>query len=124
MVETTVNLVEKEVPALDEFEMPPGGRMPMPSGYVVPMQDGTKVSMPLQNPAINVAAGSEASVVMDDGTRRYERQFKDGKNMLKVTEKGLVIFSGPIDTEEQRANVPADILKRIDAMKIQVQKGP
>jgi serine protease Do len=59
----------------------------------------------------------EAVMVFDDGGGQLELEFKEGKKQLKAkSPKGDVLFSGPVETEEERKALPADVKKRLEKM--------
>jgi serine protease Do len=62
--------------------------------------------------------GAEGAVmVFNDGDGRLELNFKDGKKRLTAWDKqGKQVFSGPVDTEDERKALPADIRARLEKM--------
>ncbi len=52
---------------------------------------------------------------INDGEHAIDIRTTDGDKQLKVTDqRGEVIFEGPINTDEQRAAVPADVMAKIE----------
>jgi serine protease Do len=70
----------------------------------------------------------DAVMVFDDGSGALEVQFKDGKKQLTAKNpKGDVLFSGPIETAEERKALPADVktrLEKMEAMDVRVPVPP
>lgn len=61
--------------------------------------------------------GNDARMVFDDGTGRLEVSFKDGKKQLTARNpKGDVVFSGPVETAEERKALPAEVRARMEKM--------
>ena len=61
--------------------------------------------------------GKDSRMVFDDGDGRLEVSFKDGKKQLTARNvKGEVVFSGPVETAEERKALPADVRARLEKM--------
>jgi hypothetical protein len=58
-----------------------------------------------------------SSMVFEDGKGRLEVSNKDGKKFLTArNDKNDVIFSGPVDTPEQRKAMPQEVRERLEKM--------
>jgi len=109
-------LVEKEQP-----KMLPGGGLFYAQAAAAPLPMGPDALRKMFKPGGPAAAGmTVGQMTISDGQRQVTLTIDaNGGRRLKATDKaGKVIYDGPIDTPEQRAKVPADILKLVDTMKI------
>jgi len=77
------------------------------------------------------SASASASVSMSDGEHTLTLTITDGKKHFVAKDKdGRVLFDGPITTDEERAKVPPEILKKLQNMEattqinIKVEAGP
>lgn len=62
-------------------------------------------------------SSKDSVMFFDDGSGRLELNFKDGKKQLTAFDpKGAVIFSGPVDTPEERKAMPAEVRARLEKM--------
>ena len=62
----------------------------------------------------------KAQIVFSDEKGELRLESVDGKKMLTAKDAaGKVLFQGPIDTEEERAKVPAEVRKRYDNLEHQ-----
>ncbi|MDD4892222.1 MAG: PDZ domain-containing protein, partial [Phycisphaerae bacterium] len=113
-----VKLAEKEQPKLGSIRVdlieqmgPPvmggAGNMPMPN--MPPMLPGGMAGAVGQ---CSISDGTHEITVTDHGN--------GSRHLLAKDKDGKVLFDGPIDTPEQRAKVPAGILKKIEGVKINV----
>jgi hypothetical protein len=58
-----------------------------------------------------------SSMVFEDGKGRLEVTYKDGKKFLTArNDKNDVVFSGPVDTPEQRKAMPEEVRERLEKM--------
>ncbi|MFT3868052.1 MAG: PDZ domain-containing protein [Nibricoccus sp.] len=59
----------------------------------------------------------DAVMVFEDGKGRLEVSHKDGKKFLTArNDKNEVIFSGPVDTPDQRKAMPQEVRERLEKM--------
>jgi hypothetical protein len=59
----------------------------------------------------------DAVMFFEDGTGRLEVSRKDGKKFLTArNDKNEVVFSGPVDTPEQRKAMPKEVRERLEKM--------
>jgi serine protease Do len=72
--------------------------------------------------------GKNSQMVFDDGEGRLEVNFKDGKKRLTAHDtKGKILFSGPVETPEERKALPADVrarLEKMEAMDVRIPAPP
>lgn len=120
-----VKLIERELPVMDEhfgpWMMPhepaghqfwqrffePGGRQGM---------KGPK-DMPGMPKGFGAGAGSVMSMTRADDEHTLSLTVTmDGKHLVARDKTGKVLFDGPVNTPEQRAKVPADVLKKLEAL--------
>ncbi|MGH7176432.1 MAG: S1C family serine protease, partial [Tepidisphaeraceae bacterium] len=67
----------------------------------------------------------DADLVYQDNQNTLKVYNKDGDKKLVATDSdGKTVFEGPINTEEQRKAVPADIAAKLDKIDDQIQKLP
>ncbi len=65
----------------------------------------------------SVSGSAQTKVVTMDDSGSYEFSSKDGKKRFKATDPaGNVLFDGPINTKEDRAKVPEDLLPKLKSM--------
>jgi hypothetical protein len=110
----SVKLIEHEVPKAMEFD----GIFPWPNdpgaGHAVQMQT------PPPDPDHGSGAMMEAEKVVTwlDGGKQISIVTSRGHSTLDVkeNESGRLLFSGPIDTEEQRKKLPPDIRSKLDSL--------
>jgi len=63
------------------------------------------------------SAHASVSASMADGEHTLTLTITDGKKVLVAKDKdGTVLFEGPVQTDEERAKVPPEILKKLDKM--------
>ena len=61
-----------------------------------------------------------AKINFSDEQGELKMESVDGKKMLTAKDpQGKVLFNGPIDTEEQRAKVPANVRQRFEKLESQ-----
>ncbi|HVU16067.1 MAG TPA: PDZ domain-containing protein [Candidatus Didemnitutus sp.] len=66
-------------------------------------------------PGSTVLSLADGNFVFTDDTGSVEVKAQDGKRQLTVKNpKGDVTFQGPINTEEERKKIPADVVARLD----------
>lgn len=59
----------------------------------------------------------DAVMLFEDGKGRLEVSHKDGKKFLTArNDKNEVVFSGPVDTPEQRKAMPQEVRERLEKM--------
>ena len=65
--------------------------------------------------------GATAAVEMSDdkGTAKF-RQDKSGRHFFAADARGLILFDGPVDTEEQRKAVPSELLEKLKRIETQL----
>jgi len=130
----TVKLIEKELPPLQPFF---GGL----EGARFGEERERMLEMPVRN-EIRVGPGGAgfgygpwvkgppelgtSSVVFTDKDQTFTMKTVDGKKTLTVVDvkSGKTLFTGPIDTPEQRKAVPADYLKRWEDLEKKIQFTP
>lgn len=62
----------------------------------------------------------KAQIVFSDDKGELRLENVDGKKMLTARDRiGKVIFSGPIDTQEERAKLPPEVQKRLESLEHQ-----
>jgi serine protease Do len=62
----------------------------------------------------------KATITFSDEKGELKMESVDGKKMLTAKDaQGNVLFSGPIDTEEQRTKLPAEVRKRFEKLENQ-----
>jgi serine protease Do len=62
----------------------------------------------------------KATITFSDEQGELKMEKVDGKKMLTAKDpQGKVLFNGPIDTEEQRAKVPASVRQRFEKLEAQ-----
>jgi PDZ domain len=62
----------------------------------------------------------KATITFSDDQGELKMESIDGRKMLTAKDaQGKVIFNGPIDTEEQRAKLPANVRQRFDKLERQ-----
>jgi hypothetical protein len=130
-----VKLVEKEVPVLDDAIMniqpftlpvPPPGLVPgvAPRGDILlprPGNDGGPNWQPAGRVTVKTENGVTVRTLIDDEQRLTLAIDKDGTKTLGVekldknapNKDGEIVFSGPIDTEEQRKKLPEGVLAKL-----------
>jgi len=110
----SVKLIEHEVPRATEFD----GAFPWPndsgSDHAVRMQT------PPPDPDHKAAVVMEAEKVVTwlDGGKQVSIVTSHGHSTLDVkdSESGRLLFSGPVDTEEQRKSLAPDIRSKLDSL--------
>ena len=115
-VDVTVKLTEKDVVPIDDDNVLGLFEMPLPRNVVIRREMNVSPQTPKgPGPSIDADAGSLSVVWTDE---HYTTRFttKDGKDKhLTVTDRsGKEIFSGPIETPEQRKELPPDVLRRLE----------
>jgi hypothetical protein len=109
-----VKLIEHEVPKAREFD----GMFPWPNdvGAGHPVQ----MHAPAWDPdhARDPMMEAEKVVTWLDGGKQVSIVTSHGHSTLDVkeNESGRQLFSGPIDTDEQRKNLPPDIRSKLDSL--------
>lgn len=79
-------------------------------------EDDRKYRIVTKN-AVTTLDGSQMNLMLADGAGTIEITSNNGKRNLKFTDpSGQVIFSGPIDTEEQWKQVPEIVRHKIESM--------
>ena len=72
--------------------------------------------------------GKNSQMVFDDGDGRLEVNFKGGKKHLVAHDtKGKILFSGPVETAEERKALPAEVrtrLEKMEAMDVRIPAPP
>ncbi len=65
----------------------------------------------------SVTGSAQTKVVKIDDDGTFEFSSSDGKKRFKATDPdGKVLFDGPVDTKEQRAEVPEDLRDRLESI--------
>lgn len=66
-----------------------------------------------------------SSMVFEDGKGRLEVNYKDGKKFLTArNDKNDVVFSGLVDTQEQRKAMPQEVRERLEKMEATTLRMP
>jgi hypothetical protein len=69
--------------------------------------------------------GLNGHLVYSDDGKTFDLTLSGGKADLKVTDdKAGVLFSGPVNTPEERAKVPAALKGRLESLEHTLHKGP
>ncbi|HEY3838394.1 MAG TPA: PDZ domain-containing protein [Bryobacteraceae bacterium] len=108
----TVKLIDHEVPkSLDR-----DGAFPWPNDPFSARAMQTPAADPDHNPTFN--ADAEKVITWLDGRKQVSIVTSHGHSTLDVKDNvsGQVLFSGPIDTEEQRKSLPPDIRSKLDSL--------
>lgn len=109
-------LAEKELPVLGmagDFGWAGAFAVP-PIGDIVVGAPELKFT-PLMVELGQLAGDTNTNVVISDPEHTLKITTKDGKrNLVASDANGVVIFDGPIDTEEQRAMLPEEIEKKLE----------
>jgi PDZ domain len=110
--ELKLRILSKDGELRDDPTNPPSVHVFNDKDVLFVRRDGdTKFEMRAAHVTANDESGS-LDVNADDGHR----------TLIAKDPKGNVIFSGPIDTEEQRQAVPADVQKRLDKIRITLDR--
>ncbi len=111
----TTKLAEREMPALDDMPVFVGAGM---LDWPLPNVAGTI--------AISGAATNTQNMTRIDSDGVQIQVTDDGKvrSLKAIGADGKVLFDGPINTEEQRKTVPADLLKRVGDVHVDVNVAP
>ena len=101
---SSVKLIEHDVPKALEFD----GEIPLRLQNLP--EDSDRKPGPM--------AEAEKIVTWLDGGKQVSVVTSGGHNTLNVkdNESGRLLFSGPIDTEDQRKNLPPDIRSKLDSL--------
>jgi len=68
---------------------------------------------------VTVLDGSKAHLMLQDNDGEIEVTEENGHRTLKARNRdGKEVFSGPVDTEEQRQSIPEPVRKKLDQIKI------
>jgi hypothetical protein len=112
----TINakLVEKEMAVMDDPS--PWSNMfttgPEGNAVVAGQMDPDEIAETVKG--MMLGPGQNMSMNMSDDEHTLVLNVHDGKKHLLATDKeGNIVFNGPIDTEEQRKSVPADIAAKL-----------
>ena len=76
----------------------------------------------------SVTGSAQTKIVSTDADGTFEFSSNDGKKSFKATDPdGKVLFDGPVDTKEQRADMPEDLRDRLETMEgnvnIRIRQG-
>ncbi len=99
-------------------DVPPGDllREARPGG-------GSRIERYNQN-GVTTVDGAKAHLTLKDNDGEIEVAAENGHRVLTARNpKGDVVFTGPVDTEEQRKIVPEQFRKKLDAIKILEANG-
>jgi hypothetical protein len=67
-----------------------------------------------------VIDGDDAALVIKDNDQTLKVSMKDGERHLVATDgNGTVLFDGPVETEDQRKSLPADLSEKLEKYKEQ-----
>jgi len=70
-----------------------------------------------------MADGDDAALVVKENDQTLKVSMKDGQRHLVATDKdNQVLFDGPVETEDQRKALPADIAEKLEKYKEQFDK--
>jgi hypothetical protein len=118
-----VKLIEKEMVVTDEdgnslFGMSTPGAAPEVFSWTPSGTAAFNLSIPkleaLESLSQLDVLGDNANVTISDDEHTLKITKKDGKKPLVATDKdGKELFNGPIDTDEQRAEVPEEIRAKL-----------
>jgi hypothetical protein len=128
-----VKLIEKELPVLQPvWGAPPDMRIRRFGAAGKPGEEQEEAEMKdmllrLRGQMAGAGPGRSVQVSFADGEHIIASALdpKTGKNILTATDvkSGKVIFTGPIDTPEERKAVPPEILKKWDAARVEIRSG-
>ena len=116
----SVRLAERQLPRLPEpfFNyLSPNPVGPAPSVYPSPVTTSPRIVGESWKPD-----GAERSVMYDDGPTRVVITTADGRNVMTVTDMNdkKLLFSGPIDTPEQRKELPDRLRKQLERLRFKL----
>jgi hypothetical protein len=67
--------------------------------------------------------GDDADLIITEGGQTLKVSWKENQKHLVATDNdGQVLFDGPIETDEQRKAVPAEIAEKLEKYKEQVDQ--
>lgn len=124
-----VKLVEKEVPVLEEEVRPMRMPLPGPGGFGGPRGDillprpdidGGPGWTPARRVTVHAENGATTRVLSDEEHVITLKVDKEGKKTLsaeRVKDKE-VVFSGPVDTDEERKKVPAAVAEKLKQLEV------
>jgi hypothetical protein len=73
----------------------------------------------LTDSALTTVDGAKARLFVKDGDGEIEVTADDGKRVLTArNSEGEVVFTGPVDTEEQRKAVPEAVRSKLESIKV------
>lgn len=108
-------LEEKEMIISDN-----GDQLMAPWGVAVPAQLDFQNLANLGNLGNLVVDGDDAALVIKDDEQTLKVSVKDGERHLVATDANdNVVFDGPVETEDQRKSLPADLSEKLEKYKEQ-----
>ncbi len=128
---------------MEKWQKNPGGPMPAPPHFEPPRFGGAEPGGPMPPDVLReMRAGGAAEVkieqdgatsrwntagarlVVKDDTGEVEVRQEDGHRIVRAKNPaGEMIFTSPLDTEEQRRAVPEAIRRRIDQLNVSAHSG-
>src|SRR4029453_11095166 len=68
---------------------------------------------------------AQARVVISDDSGQIDVSSENGKRKLVAKNaQGEIVFSGPIDTDEQRRSVPEDLRRKLKKIEVRSSREP
>jgi hypothetical protein len=81
--------------------------------------DGGSELQVLTDSGLTTVEGAKAHLFVKDGDGEIEVTANDGKRILTArNSEGEVVFTGPVDTEEQRKAVPEAVRSKLESIKV------